>query len=556
MGRIWDSRLRSGRRPTSSATTWTHEGPALRFHIGLESVEDLKRDLDEWLGDSEADQEASLELDSEAIAKLRSLGYVSVGSGSRDSSARERPNPMTMIEQHVGLERARALLADRFYDQAVRHLESVLRRDPENLAAMIDLVRAQEGLGEIDEAARVAERALDLDPDYVQTYLVLARLESQRERLDQALKLTELAIERDPISPEPRILKATFLNRLGRQDEMQDELEGIIADHPEHPRSNAVYAHLVEARGGKLAEAESRLRQVLDRDPFLDQAWLFLGRVLERQKRSGDAVTSYQKGLVSRPDDPELHGALGHLFAKLGDKDQAVVQLREAIRLSPKPRTELHVSLGAVLAEMGRGEEAEREYNKVLAMDPEHPGARNNAAIALYRSGRADEARTALEAIIAGFPRQVDAHNNLAAIAVDQERWSDVIRHSRQTLKLAPKMVEAWNNLGIGLEETQKAKEAVDAYERALSIDPGYWPAHFNLGVLLKKTGDPEAAAHAFEEVLARIPSHGDTHLELGELFAGSLADPSRARKHWNAFLRHAPNHPRISEIRQRLATL
>lgn len=29
-----------------SATTWTHEGPALRFHIGLESVEDLKRDLE------------------------------------------------------------------------------------------------------------------------------------------------------------------------------------------------------------------------------------------------------------------------------------------------------------------------------------------------------------------------------------------------------------------------------------------------------------------------------------------------------------------------------
>ena len=29
-----------------SATKWTHEGPALRFHIGLESVDDLKRDLE------------------------------------------------------------------------------------------------------------------------------------------------------------------------------------------------------------------------------------------------------------------------------------------------------------------------------------------------------------------------------------------------------------------------------------------------------------------------------------------------------------------------------
>lgn len=32
--------------PTRTATTWEAEGPALRFHIGLEDLEDLKRDLD------------------------------------------------------------------------------------------------------------------------------------------------------------------------------------------------------------------------------------------------------------------------------------------------------------------------------------------------------------------------------------------------------------------------------------------------------------------------------------------------------------------------------
>ena len=34
--------------PTSyrTAMTWSSEGPALRFHIGLEDTDDLKRDLD------------------------------------------------------------------------------------------------------------------------------------------------------------------------------------------------------------------------------------------------------------------------------------------------------------------------------------------------------------------------------------------------------------------------------------------------------------------------------------------------------------------------------
>ena len=33
-------------RPYRTATTWAPGGPALRFHIGLEDVDDLKADLD------------------------------------------------------------------------------------------------------------------------------------------------------------------------------------------------------------------------------------------------------------------------------------------------------------------------------------------------------------------------------------------------------------------------------------------------------------------------------------------------------------------------------
>ena len=98
-------------------------------------------------------------------------------------------------------------------------------------------------------------------------------------------------------------------------------------------------------------------------------------------------------------------------------------QLREAIRLAPVFRSELHVSLGAVLAETGRFEEAQREYDKVLAEQAEHPGALNNAAIALFRSGRIEEAKATLRKVVASFPDHADAHNNLAAIAVEEEQW-------------------------------------------------------------------------------------------------------------------------------------
>ena len=516
---------------------------------------DMKRDLDEWLAEFDSDQEATLDLDSDSVAMLRSLGYLSVGSGSTDYEG-ERPNPMEMISQHVGLERARMFLADRLYDQAIRQLESVLERDPRNLAALIDLMRAQEGSGDVEEAIRTAERALELDPDYTQTLFNLARLEAQRDQLDRALELTDLAIERDPKSAEARILKATFLQRAGRADEIQETLEAALVDNPDHPRTNAVYAHLVLSRTGQIDAAEERLRTALERDPFLDQGWLFLGRLLEKRQDVEGAEESYRQGLLKRPDNAELHGAQGHLLARRGRHAEAEVQLREAIRLSAQDRTEFYVSLGGVLSEMGRIDEAKREYDKVLAMRPDHPGARNNAAIALYRSGDVAGARRALLEVVEAFPRHADAHNNLAAIAVDQGQWQDAIVHSRRTLELAPELSEAWNNLAIGLEETGKLDQAASAYDKALELEPAYWQARFNLGLLHKKKGDTGGALQAFNDVLSQVPNHGESHLELGELYAGPLADPARARVHWNAFLRHSPQHPRGPEMRQRLAAL
>ncbi len=516
---------------------------------------DMQRDLTEWMDDREADAEASLSLDSDELAKLRSLGYLSVGSG-KVAERENRPNPMTMIGQHVGLERARMLLADRFYEQAVSQLQNVLRRDPQNLAALIDLVRAHEALGEVEEAITHGEHALELDPEYTQTYMTLARLEMQRGDFHKAIELTDLAIGLDPINPEIPVLKATFLTRQNKLTEAQEILSSALQAHPDHPRINAVYAHLVEARGGDFVEAEMRLKKALENDPYLDQAWRFLGQLQERMNQPMNAEKSYRRGLQNRVDDAELHGSLGHLLARMGRVEEAEQQLREAIRLSKNQRTELYVSLGSILAEQGRADEARKAFEKVLENNSSHPGARNNLAIAMYRSGQVKQAKETLMALVEEFPRQADAHNNLAAIAVDQQDWSAAILHSENTLKLAPHLVEAWNNLAIGQEESNMFAAAKESYLEALSLDGEYWQAYYNMGLLLIKMDDHEGAIDVFKQVLNRVPNHAETHLEMGFLYVDELKDKESALKHLNAFLKHAPKHQRKTEALNKISQL
>jgi arylsulfatase A-like enzyme/tetratricopeptide (TPR) repeat protein len=499
------------------------------------------------------EREVTLELDTATAERLRSLGYLAVGSAAVHQEGR-RPDPKKVIDLHVGLERARIYLQDRLYDQAEKQLRAVLHKDPNNLAGLIDLTAALEAQGRIDEAVDTVQSALAIDPKYTRLYLLDAGLEARRGRPQDALALVDTAIELDPRFPEARIRKAYLLERLDRPDEAEAVLRAALRDDQQDAAVNAAYAQLVELRTGNLGAAEQRLRRAVARDPFLAPAWQLLGVTLARAGRTSEAVDAYREALRRVPDSEDAHAQLGILFARHGGGAEAESHLREAIRLSPEFRPEVHVALGAWLAEHGRLDEAQREYADVLEKDPNNAGARNNRAIALLESGRLAEAEAELEALVKEQPRNADAHNNLATIALEHKDWTRAEAETRAALDANPALVPAWSNLGIALDEQGNYDEAERAFRRALEQDPTYWQARNNLATTFRKSGRSKEAAALFEEVLEEVPTNPDVHLELGDLYYGPFGDRERARPHYNAVLRYAPHHARAAEIRERLA--
>ncbi len=518
------------------------------------TAHDLDRDLREMLAAGGGVGEATLELDSEAAERLRALGYLAVGTGTRDPSG-PRPDPKDVIDLHTGLERARQLERDRLFEAAERQIRAVLERDPGNLAALTDLASVVEKQGKLEEAAQVLERALELDPDYTRLYVALAGVESRRANLERALALIRTAVELDSHSIEAGLQEAYLLRQARQLPAAQEKVGELVAEHPDHPLVLLAWARLVQLPERDLRGAEASLRQALARDPFLAPAWHALGQVLVADGRVPDARDAFREGLKRQPDDPDLHAALGLLLAGSADPD-AAIHLQEAIRLSGELKPDLHVALGAWLAEHGRLEEAEREYARVLELEPRHPGARNNRAVALYLSGRTQEAREDLERLIEEYPGQADAHNNLAAIAVDAGSWQEAEAHARRALELGSSSAQTLNNLGIALQEQGRLQEAVEAFEKALTADALYWQARLNLGLARRDQGEHRLAAEELEAVLEQNPGQAQCHYELGRLYAGPLADAEKARVHLNAFLRAEPRNPLGAEVRETLASL
>ncbi len=528
-----------------------------RFQQQPGDAHDLSRDLAELMqqvGDPE--RETSLQLDAEAADKLRSLGYLAIGSVS--NSERQRPDPKDVVHLHVGLEKARRFMQDRLYEQAAQQLRQVLQEDATNLAALNELSMVYEEQGKSEEGLEVVQRALALDPQNPGLTLRLASFEAQRQNLDKALELTQAVLEMDPNHLESRIQRALFLQRQRKFEAAEEELERALEREPQHPRLNALYSRMVEMRRGELEAAEQRLRRVLTTDPFLVLGYRLLGDVLARRGAVEEAVDVLRQGLERAPDDPQLHARLGLLLARNGlGGAETERHLSEAIRLSETFQGDLHAARGGLLAEQGRLAEALDEYERVLAVEPGNVAARNNRAIAWYQMGRQDEAVQELRQVIAEHPKHADSYNNLAAIAIHRRDWPEVERQSRAALAVDDGLVQAWNNLAVGLEEQDQTSAAEKAYRRALELEDGYWQARFNLGVLLRKAGRLDEAKQAFERVLVGVPGFPDVHLELGELLSqGSAVEVAQARDHWNAWLRLQPQHPRAEEIRQRIQGL
>jgi tetratricopeptide (TPR) repeat protein len=168
------------------------------------------------------------------------------------------------------------------------------------------------------------------------------------------------------VGQQSRLQEAESLEAGGRLRESVALLRRIAAEMPD------VGSYLALGLGlGKLEaydEAESVLRAVIDMDPHNFKANHYLGTVLffkgEKQRasangedRAGDlfrqAVAAQDRALATNRDHGLAHLMRGRALAYLGNTDESLRELREAVRCRPD-LADTHLYLGEALGEAGQ----------------------------------------------------------------------------------------------------------------------------------------------------------------------------------------------------------
>ncbi|MFW5947297.1 MAG: DUF4388 domain-containing protein [Gemmatimonadota bacterium] len=190
-------------------------------------------------------------------------------------------------------------------------------------------------------------------------------------------------------------------------------------------------------------------------------------------------------------------------------------------------------NLGVAFYDTAMLEDADREFRRVLQVEPHDTTARHYLALIALRQGRSDDAVRGLRALLESAGPRVGAYLNLAYALRLQRRHDDALRVLAEAERRAPddpriRLAEAATRTFAG--EADAALATLAAYRGLLDDDDVPPPVYFYLaGLAATVAGRLDDADAVLTQGLAAHPRSAPLHLLTGNL-AERRADMAAAR--------------------------
>jgi protein O-GlcNAc transferase len=285
-------------------------------------------------------------------------------------------------------------------------------------------------------------------------------------------------------------------------------------------------------RGGRLSEAESFYRQILQEDSNHTDALHMLGVLAHQTGRQQLAIEMISHAIAQNAQVPAFHNNLGNAYAAAGKWQDAETSFRRALDRK-RDYAEAHYNLGSALRAQGKLEDAAAAYRHSLTLRPNHAETYLNLSNVLQAQGKLDEAAEACQWAISSKPGLAAAHNNLGNILIAQNRFEAALGAYSRALELKPDLAQAHYNRGLALLKAGRADEAVVSCRQALSCKPDYVAAYITLGHALTQSGDADEAVRSYQRAIALDPNCGEAMLGCAvasiPIVSGSVAESAAA---------------------------
>lgn len=303
----------------------------------------------------------------------------------------------------------------------------------------------------------------------------LGRIHQREGRLEEAKQQYRLALERLPSFGHAYASLSQVASMQGNHGEAFDWLVRGFANSRTLPQSALTGLVDEAAPVGRLAEAERVLGRLGGAYGGKSAYHAALGLLREKQGRTREALTHYERALGIDPLDQLSVEQKVTLLRRLGEED-------EARRFFAATR--------------------ERASGSVSAM--------NQLAVVALRQGWPGEAEPLLRRVLASDPGNAGLLANLAATLAQQGRMGEAADVMRQSIERDPANARNHYNLGAMLAEQGRAAEALASFQRAIDHGLRSPRVHVAAAKMQFRVGNPSAAERELRQALAIDPADAE----------------------------------------------
>jgi tetratricopeptide (TPR) repeat protein len=407
--------------------------------------------------------------------------------------------------QQIGDELAEIYYQSQRIRDAVSEANSILGRDPDNLAARHLLARIyvrtlgdlSNAAGQRDTVARAAEQyreILRLDPMDADASLWLARLYRLQNEQDKAIGILQTLLAREPAN-----------------ENGVEQLTQLLLDE------------------GKSQEAISSLKETLQRAPT-PRLWELLGDSYNQIHDLPNAEQAYRKASESQPGDVNHRKELAQTLLAEEKFPEALEQYQRLAEIDADD-ADNYLRLAGIYRQLKQLDKAEQ--NVLLAKQR----APNSLEVVYYQAsiyedqGRQDDSiRVLSEAVTAVKTESEFAPSRRRTLAILYQQLGQLYRETN-TYTAAVNTFEEM--LRLGTEEDRRASimivetyrdareisKALDAAHKAVDAYPKDRPIRITQALLIGENAQAEQAASLLRALLDGSPADFEIQLDMAQVY-------------------------------------
>jgi len=411
------------------------------------------------------------------------------------------------------------LVAQARYEDALASFRRAMARDPLVNGDRAEVQRSKSAAtklrdGDAEGAIADLEAAAQSAPRSSEIHRILAAAYGDANNDDKSIEHLETAVALARDDERANVALGRALAHAGKIDRAEQVLLNTIGRLPQSTDAHSALADLYEnSEHGRMALHELEVAAAFTVIAGKGSLYWRLADLEHRHLEYENVIDPLTRRVRLSPNDARAHTDLGLAYTRIGQADEALVELVIAAVIGPDDPETL-TAIGQIHFDAGDYAAAEMVLRRAIAMAPRLSQARYLLGHTLARLDRANESRT-----------QLDEFDRLRAAANDD---------ARQVFEVNMLRRDAARQSDAGGSDA-----AVAAWLKVVDRDPKNRDDRIALADALLRVSRPEAAVEHLETA-ARLRADADIYRRLAEIYAtlGRKPESAAARQTSQRLLR------------------